>query len=173
MGFKETVLNAIKTGVALAAALVFVVVLLAGSVQICLCDPDPDNCGRPCHVCVDEPCVDEGVYAGEDSSPIDGGGGFNGALLSVVSAGEDSFPIDGATFHHEEHACNHVTLALGDQLSVSTDVPVPLVGNFPAGSWALTLSTPPVRWMRPCSTAPPDSGGGGYLLYATRIHPRA
>ena len=65
------------------------------------------------------------------------------------------------------------TLALGDQLLVSTDVPVPLVGNFPAGSWALTLSTPPVRWMRPCSTAPPDSGGGGYLLYATRIHPRA
>ena len=149
MGFKETVLNAIKTGVALAAALVSVVVLLAGSVQICLCDPDPDNCGRPCHVCVDEPCVDEGVSAGEDFSPI-----------------------DGATFHHEEHACNHVTLALGDPFSVSTDVPVPLVGDFPAGVWTLTLSTPPVRRMRPCSTSPPDSGGG-YLLSATRICPRA
>ena len=149
MGFKETIQNAVKTGVAVAAALVSVVVLLAGSVQVCLCDPDPDNCGRPCHVCVDEPAARGGVQLGADSSPI-----------------------DGTTLRHEEHACNHVTLALGDSFPVSTDVPVPLVGNFPVGSWTLTLSHPLVQRMRPNSTAPPDSGGG-YLLYATRIHPLA
>lgn len=150
MGFKETIQNAVKMGVAVAAALVSVVVLLAGSVQVCLCDPDPDNCGRPCHVCVDEPAARGGVQLGADSSPI-----------------------DGTTLRHEEHACNHVTLALGDSFSVPTDVPVPLVGDFPVGSWTLTLSHPLVQRMRPNSTAPPDSGGGGYLLYATRIHPLA
>lgn len=171
MGFKETIQNAIKTGVAAAAALVSVIVLLAGSVQVCLCDPDPDNCGRQCHVCEDEsPSLLAGVQA-QTCLQVYADESFATNVLLLEEEG--TLPEGGAAFHHEEHPCNHVTLALGDQLSVSTDVPVPLVGNFPTGAWILMASTSPPRWRRPSSTAPPDSSGGCYLLNATRIHPLA
>ena len=42
--------NACITATRIAAALV-VACCLGGTLKICLCDPDPDNCGEHCHDC--------------------------------------------------------------------------------------------------------------------------
>lgn len=40
------------------AAVLNVALCVCGSIEICLCDPDPDNCGEHCHDC-DEHSKDE------------------------------------------------------------------------------------------------------------------
>lgn len=151
-------MTAIKTGAAIAAAVVSVVVLLAGTVQVCLCDPDPDNCGQECHVCVDraDATMDSiCVVRGESAGPV-----------------HDRGSEDDHVLHAEDHACDHELVSLGDLFSVQTAVSVPLVENSPAVfSIVRTMSSLPREW-RPHSTAPPDSGGC-YLHYATRVHPLA
>lgn len=46
-----------KTGdaVARAVSVLSVAFCLMGNIGICLCDPDPDDCGRHCHDCSSEP----------------------------------------------------------------------------------------------------------------------
>jgi hypothetical protein len=52
MGFLRT-LRKFGSAAFRAAAVLYVAFLLCGTVEICLCDPDPDNCGEHCHDCED------------------------------------------------------------------------------------------------------------------------
>ena len=47
-------LKGILRGAALTTALAMLSVCLPGSLQFCLCDKDPDDCGHACHVCVED-----------------------------------------------------------------------------------------------------------------------
>jgi hypothetical protein len=52
MGFLRT-LRKFGSAAFRAVAVLYVAFLLCGTVEICLCDPDPDNCGEHCHDCED------------------------------------------------------------------------------------------------------------------------
>ena len=57
MGILRT-LRRLGTAVVRAAVVLYVTFCVCGSIEICLCDPDPDNCGEHCHDC-DEHSKDE------------------------------------------------------------------------------------------------------------------
>ena len=135
-------LKGILRGAALTAALAMLSVCLPGSLQFCLCDEDPDDCGHACHVCVEE-----------RTSAIDACGGCGHSHLS--SADED---------------CHHLTIEAGDLTLVSGDVAIPMVAA-PIAFIAVdcrgnALSTHALF----DSTAPPDPGGC-YRTYSIRLNP--
>ena len=135
-------LKGILRGAALTAALAMLSVCLPGSLQFCLCDEDPDDCGHACHVCVEE-----------RTSAIDACGGCGHSHLS--SADED---------------CHHLTIEAGDLTLASGDVTIPVV-IAPIAFIAVdcrgnALSTRALF----DSTAPPDSGGC-YRTYSIRLNP--
>ena len=129
-------------GAALTAALAMLSVCLPGSLQFCLCDEDPDDCGHACHVCVEErtPAVDDCGGCGHDH---------------LSAADED---------------CHHLTIEAGDLTLVSSDVAIPTVAAliaFPAAD-CRNAFLPSVAFYD--STAPPDSGGC-YRTYSIRLNP--
>lgn len=135
-------LKDILRGAALTTALAMLSVCLPGSLQFCLCDEDPDDCGHACHVCVEE-----------RTSAIDACGGCGHSHLS--SADED---------------CHHLTIEAGDLTLVSGDVAIPMVAA-PIAFIAVdcrgnALSTHALF----DSTAPPDPGGC-YRSYSIRLNP--
>ena len=128
---------------AVAAALVGVVVLLAGSVQVCLCDPDPDRCGAACHVC--------------GASRASASGGFE------PTSGEPCLEAS-------EDRCHHAVIEMGDLWANSSVGFVSAGGEAVGATRARIYQISHLRRLRPPSTAPPDSGGA-YLAAATRLHP--
>ena len=135
-------LKGILRGAALTTALAMLSVCLPGSLQFCLCDEDPDDCGHACHVCVEE-----------RTSAIDACGGCGHSHLSSA----------------DEH-CHHLTIEAGDLTLVSGDVAIPMVAA-PIAFIAVdcrgnALSTHALF----DSTAPPDPGGC-YRTYSIRLNP--
>lgn len=125
MGFLRT-LRKFGSAAFRAVAVLYVAFLLCGTVEICLCDPDPDNCGEHCHDCED----------------------------------------------HSEDKCLHLTVDVDDFLAPQTGVSLPAVS--PAFFYApshVAVEFPVMPRLRPSSTAPPDSGGGRYISYYSRMHP--
>ena len=58
-----------------AAGALYVAFSLCGAFEICLCDPDPDNCGEHCHDCEDhsgDECLHLTVDAGDILAPQTG-----------------------------------------------------------------------------------------------------
>ena len=108
------------------AAAFSVALCLRSAIEICLCDPDPDDCGEHCHDCGD----------------------------------------------HSEDKCLHLTVDVDDFLAPQTGVSLPAVSPafFSAPSHA-AVEFPVMPRLRPSSTAPPDSGGGRYISYYSRMHP--
>ena len=135
-------LKDILRGAALTAALAMLSVCLPGSLQFCLCDEDPDDCGHACHVCVEE-----------RTSAIDACGGCGHSHLS--SADED---------------CHHLTIEAGDLTLVSGDVAIPTVAAPIAFIAVDCRGNALPTYALFDSTAPPDSGGC-YRSYSIRLKP--
>lgn len=135
-------LKGILRGAALTAALAMLSVCLPGSLQFCLCDEDPDDCGHACHV-----CVEERAPAG------DACGGCGHDHLS--SADED---------------CHHPTIEAGDLTLVSSDVTIPTVAALIAFIAVDCRNASPSAVVFADSTAPPDPGGC-YRSYSIRLNP--
>ncbi len=147
MRIKERFCKAVQTGVAVAAALVGVAVLLMGSIQFCLCDPDPDHCGHACHDCSAPHVTD-----------------FRGLFAESASATGE--PCVCAA----DEGCRHVVVSAGDLFANSFVVTMP-AGTCAAIPWQAVAVRPPRPLRpRPNSTAPPDSGGV-YLTTAMRLYP--
>ena len=135
-------LKGILRGAAMTAALAMLSVCLPGSLRFCLCDEDPDGCGRACHVCVEDrmPAVDDCGGCGHDH---------------LSAADED---------------CQHLTIEAGDLTLASGDVAIPRIAA-PIAFIAVecrNASLPSVVSVD--STAPPDSGGL-YRSYSIRLNP--
>ena len=52
MGIMRT-LRKLGSAVVRTVVMLYVAFCVCGSIKICLCDPDPDNCGEHCHDCTE------------------------------------------------------------------------------------------------------------------------
>lgn len=162
---RKRVLEAIRTNAAAAAALVGMVVCLTGLVRVCLCDPDPDVCGQPCHVCEDARPARKAAAVPEPACA---------APRAVCEAGW-TCPSHGAlqAEGHGEGVCHHAPLALGDLFASSASVSAPAFCAAPPAWPALARRTAHPLRLRPVSTAPPDVGACCARSSFTRLYPRS
>lgn len=130
-------------GMAWMAVAALLSVFLPGAFRVCLCDEDPDGCGRACHVCVEErPAAVTTDCAGTAES-------------ASLSAAED---------------CRHLVIEVGDLSSSADEVQIPMVAATVDFSSVACRRLSPPGALRFDSTAPPDSGGC-YRTYSTRLNP--
>ena len=167
MQIRRTVWELIKVNAAAVVALVCMVVCLSGLVQVCACDSDPDDCGQPCHVCVDAPSLPRlscSIGTGGLPPPC-------GSLFALC--GHEGEPCGERLAERcGTDACRHVALTLGDVWAPSTSVALPAVAVVGPVWDAGAVLVPHPQRLRPVSTAPPDSGGR-YLASSTRMYPRS
>ena len=124
---------------AVAAAL-----LLGNSLEICLCEADPDGCGEACHDCSAPHAPVCAPDIRTDAGP---------SLLAVDDCHHIQIAVDGLMPF--DGSVRPVTAIAVARPSQSADLPHEVVRKA----------------LLPRATAPPSASGGGYLLYSRRLCP--